>query len=577
MEREIFRHRVQQRPEAQLPAAVADAVDDLAARRDHDLEACQRIALGEFPQQRDTEACIGRRRQRQRQRRQRARLDLPDVGERLALLVHDGFGEAQQANAGLRQLRRIAPPQQHRAEPVLEIGDRLADRRLRQIQPLGRPAEAAGLDHGVKAADLVALDLHGAIVDRSRAKARPTACEFTPADSGIAAANRIAAAMAIVVRCRVTRESRLRSTESWAVMSDSVQVQKGLEGVVADTTAVSLVDGEAGRLYYRGRPIESLDPAQLRRGPAPGRVRRRCRTASASQEVEEYLWTAGRLPPELATSLRELARHGEHPMATLQSIAPLLALEPPADQPRSLGARRGRPDRRGAPAGRDRPDPCRARRSPGAAVSRVASLRRALPATAARWHSHAGAGDGIRDHADPAARSQLQRRHVCRARRVLDAGAAVGGVVGRDRRAVRSAARRRRSARAGDGAGSRQSAAGERVRRELPRDRPPRDGHGPSRVSRRRSARARDPRDGAADRANPGSRSSCSKSWRRSTKRSSSRRATASARCAPTWSSTRASSTSRSTSRRNCSRRASRPRASSAGSRTSSSSARTIA
>jgi citrate synthase len=41
-------------------------------------------------------------------------------------------------------------------------------------------------------------------------------------------------------------------------MSDSVQVQKGLEGVVADTTAVSLVDGEAGRLYYRGKPIESL-------------------------------------------------------------------------------------------------------------------------------------------------------------------------------------------------------------------------------------------------------------------------------------------------------------------------------
>ena len=41
-------------------------------------------------------------------------------------------------------------------------------------------------------------------------------------------------------------------------MSDSVQVQKGLEGVVADTTAVSLVDGEAGRLYYRGQPIESL-------------------------------------------------------------------------------------------------------------------------------------------------------------------------------------------------------------------------------------------------------------------------------------------------------------------------------
>ncbi|HWK50656.1 MAG TPA: citrate/2-methylcitrate synthase, partial [Steroidobacter sp.] len=46
--------------------------------------------------------------------------------------------------------------------------------------------------------------------------------------------------------------------------------------------------------------------------------------------VEDYLWVAGRLPPELAVSLRQIARHGEHPMATLQSITTLLALEPPA-------------------------------------------------------------------------------------------------------------------------------------------------------------------------------------------------------------------------------------------------------
>src|SRR5262245_44707818 len=113
------------------------------------------------------------------------------------------------------------------------------------------------------------------------------------------------------------------------VMIDSVQVQKGLEGLVADTTAVSLVDGEAGRLYYRGQPIESLirhSFAEVLHLVVFGAMPDRQRLA----EVEEYLWAAGRLPPELATSLRELARHGEHPMATLQSIAPLLALEPPA-------------------------------------------------------------------------------------------------------------------------------------------------------------------------------------------------------------------------------------------------------
>jgi citrate synthase len=113
-------------------------------------------------------------------------------------------------------------------------------------------------------------------------------------------------------------------------MSESLQqVRKGLEGVIADTTSVSLVDGEAGRLYYRGYAVEELARKRFAEvmhlvvfGTLP--------EADRLQEVEEYLWIAGRLPPELAASLRQLARHGEHPMATLQAITTLLALEPPA-------------------------------------------------------------------------------------------------------------------------------------------------------------------------------------------------------------------------------------------------------
>lgn len=112
-------------------------------------------------------------------------------------------------------------------------------------------------------------------------------------------------------------------------MSESTQIRKGLEGVVADTTAVSLVDGEAGRLYYRGYPVESLVRNRFAAvmhlvvfGELPNTER--------LKEIEDYLWIAGRLPPELATSLRQLARHGEHPMATLQAITSLLALDPPA-------------------------------------------------------------------------------------------------------------------------------------------------------------------------------------------------------------------------------------------------------
>ena len=113
-------------------------------------------------------------------------------------------------------------------------------------------------------------------------------------------------------------------------MSESLQhVHKGLEGVIADTTSVSLIDGEAGRLYYRGYAVEELARKRFAEvmhlivfGTLPD--------ADRLQEVEDYLWIAGRLPPELAASLRQIARHGEHPMATLQAITTLLALEPPA-------------------------------------------------------------------------------------------------------------------------------------------------------------------------------------------------------------------------------------------------------
>lgn len=110
---------------------------------------------------------------------------------------------------------------------------------------------------------------------------------------------------------------------------DHSNVHKGLEGVIADTTAVSHVDGEAGRLYYRGYAVEALANKHFAEvlhlivfGELPAAERLR--------EVEEYLWVAGRLPPEVAASVRQIARHGEHPMATLQAITALLALEPPA-------------------------------------------------------------------------------------------------------------------------------------------------------------------------------------------------------------------------------------------------------
>ena len=116
-------------------------------------------------------------------------------------------------------------------------------------------------------------------------------------------------------------------------MNAVVDIKKGLEGVVVDSTSISLVDGEAGRLYYRGHPIEKLIKYPFAAvahlivfGELPGAVQ--------LQEFEDFLWDAGRLPAALAAPLEQLARLGGHPMATLQALMPLMASEPPA---RTLG------------------------------------------------------------------------------------------------------------------------------------------------------------------------------------------------------------------------------------------------
>ena len=100
-------------------------------------------------------------------------------------------------------------------------------------------------------------------------------------------------------------------------MNAVVDIKKGLEGVVVDSTSISLVDGDAGRLYYRGIPIERLVKYPFAAvahlvvfGDLPD--------AARLQTFEDFLWSAGRLPAELAAALEKLAQLRGHPMATLQ-------------------------------------------------------------------------------------------------------------------------------------------------------------------------------------------------------------------------------------------------------------------
>lgn len=120
-----------------------------------------------------------------------------------------------------------------------------------------------------------------------------------------------------------------------AVLDTQVDIKKGLDGVIADQTAVSLVEGNAGRLSYRGYAVETLltrpfaDAAYLVVfGELPSIEQR--------VQFEELLWKAGQLPAAVQALTTQLAASSAHPMEILQAVTPVLALEQPehsSDQP----------------------------------------------------------------------------------------------------------------------------------------------------------------------------------------------------------------------------------------------------
>jgi citrate synthase len=114
-------------------------------------------------------------------------------------------------------------------------------------------------------------------------------------------------------------------------MNAVVDIKKGLEGVVVDSTSISLVDGEAGRLYYRGYPIEKLVSHPFA-AVAHLVVFGELPAAAELEAFERFLWDAGRLPEQFAAVLRQLAQLGGHPMATLQAAMPLMGFAPPSNK-----------------------------------------------------------------------------------------------------------------------------------------------------------------------------------------------------------------------------------------------------
>jgi citrate synthase len=118
-------------------------------------------------------------------------------------------------------------------------------------------------------------------------------------------------------------------------------VRKGLAGVYADTTAISMVNPDTNSLTYRGYPVQELcrrcsfeEVAYLLRHgelPTPGQLAAQNRTERAQRALD----------PGIAATLAGLPVTA-HPMDTLRTAVSLLGASDPAendDSPAAIGAK----------------------------------------------------------------------------------------------------------------------------------------------------------------------------------------------------------------------------------------------
>lgn len=108
-------------------------------------------------------------------------------------------------------------------------------------------------------------------------------------------------------------------------MSEIPKIYKGLNGIYVDTTEISKVDGEKGRLSYRGEDIEKLvnfsfiDVCHLVLFDG-------FPTQEQSNKLNEFLSEHSNISAEEEALIRCLSQN-LHPMKLLQGMTPLLSLE----------------------------------------------------------------------------------------------------------------------------------------------------------------------------------------------------------------------------------------------------------
>jgi citrate synthase len=109
------------------------------------------------------------------------------------------------------------------------------------------------------------------------------------------------------------------------------EIHKGLEGILVAESALSFIDGEAGRLVYRGYDIEDLAQEAtyeevlylLWHGDLP--------TRAELDDFEEGMSAERAVEERVLDALDDLATAGERPMAALRTGVSMLSAEEEAD------------------------------------------------------------------------------------------------------------------------------------------------------------------------------------------------------------------------------------------------------
>ena len=119
--------------------------------------------------------------------------------------------------------------------------------------------------------------------------------------------------------------------EKTQTMTENSNFSKGLEGIVAAQTGLSLVDGERGELYYLGIPIQELIAHSTFEEVVFLLFFRKLPTRKELDSFSKELASLRALPDEILNFLNEFPKSA-HPMAMLRTMVSALGLfDPQAD------------------------------------------------------------------------------------------------------------------------------------------------------------------------------------------------------------------------------------------------------